>query len=135
MPSTGSRTIARELPDAVRNAIETQRVGGTYPVRASVVDPYLAFIRETLDQHPRLRATRIYQMARDRGYTGGVGQLRRAVARLRQRFHLGLKLPSGPESVAVTNDSPPGPTVDGLIVNEASGGVGGAVPPGFSVTV
>ena len=39
------------------------------------------------------------------------------------------------ESVAVTNDSPPGPMVAGLIVNEASGGVGGAVPPGFSVTV
>jgi len=39
------------------------------------------------------------------------------------------------ESVAVTNDSPPGPIVEGLTVNEASGGVGGAVPPGFSVTV
>ena len=82
-------TIARELgvhPDAVRNAIETQRLGGAYPVRASIVDPYMAFLRETLDQHPRLRATRIYQMARDRGYTGGVGQLRRAVARLRPQI-------------------------------------------------
>jgi transposase len=82
-------TIARELgvhPDAVRHAIETQRLGGAYPVRASVVDPYLGFLREVLDQHPRLRATRIYQMARDRGYAGGVGQLRRAVARLRPQI-------------------------------------------------
>jgi transposase len=82
-------TIARELgvhPDAVRHAIETQRLGGAYPVRASVVDPYLGFLREILDQHPRLRATRIYQMARDRGYAGGVGQLRRAVARLRPQI-------------------------------------------------
>jgi len=83
-------TIARELgvhPDAVRNAIEAQRLGlGGQPVRASIVDPYLAFLRETLDQHPRLRATRIYQMARDRGYTGSVGQLRRAVARLRPQI-------------------------------------------------
>src|SRR5512143_3274835 len=82
-------TIARELgvhPDAVRHAIETQRLGGAYPVRASIVDPYLAFLRETLDQHPRLRATRVYQMARDRGYTGSVGQLRRAVARLRPQI-------------------------------------------------
>jgi transposase len=82
-------TIARELgvhPDAVRHAIETQRLGGAYPVRASVVDPYLGFLREILDQHPRLRATRIYQMARDRGYVGGVGQLRRAVARLRPQI-------------------------------------------------
>jgi transposase len=79
-------TIARELgvhPDAVRNAVETQRLGGTQPLRASMVDPYLAFIRETLNQHPRLRATRIYQMARERAYTGSVVQLRRAVARLR----------------------------------------------------
>ena len=40
-------------------------------------------VRQTLDQHPRLRATRIYQMIRDRGYTGSVVQLRRSVARLR----------------------------------------------------
>jgi transposase len=82
-------TIARELgvhPDAVRNAIETQRLGGTQPMRPSMVDPYLAFIRQTLDQHPRLCATRIYQMARDRGYTGSVVQLRRAVSRLRPQF-------------------------------------------------
>jgi transposase len=79
-------TIAGELgvhPDTVGNAIETQRLGGAQPVRPSMVDPYLPFIRETLDQHPRLRATRIYHMARDRGYTGSVVQLRRAVSRLR----------------------------------------------------
>ena len=39
-------------------------------------------IGEFLDQHPRLRATRIYQMIRERGYAGSVVQLRRAVARL-----------------------------------------------------
>ena len=82
-------TIARELgvhPDAVRNAIELQHLGGALLLRPSVVDPYLDFIRQTLDQHPRLRATRLYQMARDRGYSGSVVQLRRAVARLRPRF-------------------------------------------------
>ena len=82
-------TIARELsvhPDAVRNAIETQRLGGAQSVRPSMVDPYLPFIRQTLDQHPRLRATRIYHMARDRGYTGSVVQLRRAVSRLRPQI-------------------------------------------------
>ena len=74
-------------PDAVRNAIEAQRLGlGGQPVRASIVHPYLASLREALDQHPRLRATRFYQMARDRGYTGSVGQLRRAVARLRPQI-------------------------------------------------
>ena len=43
----------------------------------------MEFVRQTLDQHPRLRATRIHQMIRERGYTGSVIQLRRAVARLR----------------------------------------------------
>jgi hypothetical protein len=37
-------TIARDLslhPDTMRNAIETQRLGGGQPVRPSKVDPYL----------------------------------------------------------------------------------------------
>src|SRR2546421_4368406 len=79
-------TIASELgvhPDAVRNAIESERFRSSKPLGASVVDPYIEFIRHTLDQHPRLRATRIYQMIRDRGYSGSVVQLRRTVARLR----------------------------------------------------
>src|SRR5947209_11393705 len=79
-------TIASELhvhPDAVRNAIESERFNRTQPLRASVVDPYLGFIRQTLDQHPRLRATRIFQMIRDRGYSGSIAQLRRAVSHLR----------------------------------------------------
>jgi transposase len=80
-------TIARELgvhPDTVRNAIDAQRLGGkVQPLRASLIDPYAEFIRQTLDQHPRLLATRIYQMVRDRGYTGSVVQLRRAVSRIR----------------------------------------------------
>ena len=82
-------TIASELgvhPDTVRNAIESERFHNTPPLRPSIVDPYADFIRQTLDQHPRLRATRIYQMARDRGYTGSVVQLRRAVAHLRPQI-------------------------------------------------
>ncbi len=79
-------TIARELgihPDAVRKAIVSDRFHRGQELRPSILDPYVAFVRQTLDQHPRLRATRIYQMIRDRGYAGSVVQLRRAVARLR----------------------------------------------------
>jgi transposase len=82
-------TIASELgvhPDTVRNAVESERFRSALPMRPSIVDPYADFIRQTLDQHPRLRATRIYQMARDRGYTGSVVQLRRAVAHLRPQI-------------------------------------------------
>src|SRR5215472_10506875 len=79
-------TIAQALrihPDTVRHAIESDRFHRAQTLRACLTDPYLPFIRQTLDQHPRLRATRIYQMIRDRGYQGGVIQLRRAVATLR----------------------------------------------------
>ena len=82
-------TIVSELgvhPDTVRNAIESERFRKTPPLRPSIVDPYADFIRQTLDQHPRLRATRIYQMVCDRGYTGSAVQLRRAVAQLRPQI-------------------------------------------------
>src|SRR4051794_1978224 len=73
-------TIAQALnvhPDTVRRAIEVERFQHAEPLRPSIVDPYLPFVREVLEQHPRLRATRIHQMIRDRGYTGSVEQLRR----------------------------------------------------------
>jgi len=79
-------TIAQALKvhaDTVRRAIEVERFQHAEPLRPSIVDPYLPFVRETLEQHPRLRATRLYQMIRDRGYSGSVEQLRRTVARLR----------------------------------------------------
>src|SRR5262249_23145157 len=69
--------------DAVRHAIESDRFHRGQTLRPSILDPYLEFVRQILNQHPRLRATRIYQMIRERGYTGSVVQLRRAVARLR----------------------------------------------------
>jgi hypothetical protein len=76
-------TIARELnvhPDAVRNAIESDRFHRTQSMRPCITDPYMEFVRQTRSQHPRLRATRIYQMIHERGYTGSAIQLRRAVA-------------------------------------------------------
>ncbi len=79
-------TIARELalhPETVSRAVETERFNSTKAVRPRATDPYIGFIRETLEKHPRLRSTRIFQMIRDRGYEGGVIQLRRVVAGLR----------------------------------------------------
>ncbi|MDQ2949858.1 MAG: hypothetical protein M3Y27_28640 [Acidobacteriota bacterium] len=41
-------TIARELnvhPDTVRHALESQHRGGAQPLRPSIVDPYVEFIR------------------------------------------------------------------------------------------
>jgi transposase len=72
--------------DTVEDAIEKDRFVVTpRPVRPSIVDPYKAFIRETLEQYPRLRATRIYAMVKDRGYTGSAVQIRRYVAKVRPK--------------------------------------------------
>jgi transposase len=51
--------------------------------RPSILDPYLPFLRDTLTQYPRLRATRLFEMVRARGYRGSVVQLRRLVHTLR----------------------------------------------------
>lgn len=79
-------TIASELsvhPDTVRQAVESHLFQRTSTLPPSKLDPYMDFVRQTLQQHPRLRATRIYQMIQQRGYSGSVVQLRRAVAPLR----------------------------------------------------
>jgi len=54
-------------------------------VRASIVEPYLAFITETLAKYPTLRASRLYAMVRERGYPGAPDHFRAIVARLRPR--------------------------------------------------
>jgi len=80
-------TIASALavhPDAVRRAIEVDRFCSTQSrPRPTAADPYLPFIRETLERYPRLRATRLHEMLRGRGYTGSAAQLRRVVRKLR----------------------------------------------------
>jgi transposase len=80
-------TIAAALGvhhDTVRAAIahdtNTMRRG---TCRASALDAYLPFIRDTLAQYPRLRATRLFEMVRPRGYSGSVVQLRRIVRTIR----------------------------------------------------
>jgi transposase len=79
-------TIAAELglhPDTVRRALDTDRFKRGPSNRRVLVEPYLDFINQTLEAHPRLRSTRIYEMIRGRGYTGSVVQLRRVVGTLR----------------------------------------------------
>lgn len=54
-------------------------------MRASIVEPYLAFIAETLAKYPTLRASRLYAMVRERGYPGAPDHFRALIARLRPR--------------------------------------------------
>lgn len=51
--------------------------------RAMRVDPYREFIAEQLRRYPRLTATRLYDMLKERGYTGGGRTLRRFVVQAR----------------------------------------------------
>jgi len=53
--------------------------------RASIIDPYLPFIRETLAQFPTLTAARLYAMVKQRGYPGGPSQFRQRISQLRTR--------------------------------------------------
>ncbi len=79
-------TIASELglhPDTVRRALETEAFNKSRTCAPRPHDPFLEFIEQTLKQHPRLRATRLFEMLRDRGYQGSISQLRRAIKPLR----------------------------------------------------
>jgi transposase len=80
-------TIAAELGvhrDTVALAVETERFTNVaYRPLAALLDPYKDFVRATLEQHPRLRATRLLQMIEGRGYAGSVWPLRRFVRQVR----------------------------------------------------
>ena len=53
--------------------------------RASLLDPYLDFITDTLEQYPTLTAARLYDMVKARGYPGGPDNFRHRIAQLRPR--------------------------------------------------
>lgn len=55
------------------------------PHRASLLDPFLPFVRATLEQYPRLCASRLYAMVRERGYPGGPDHFRHLLLHYRPR--------------------------------------------------
>jgi transposase len=55
------------------------------PPRPSQVDPYLAFILQTLEKFPKLTASRLYAMVRERGYRGSPDHFRHRIACHRPR--------------------------------------------------
>lgn len=82
-------TIAENV--GVHASVVTRVLGqaGVVPAvtmpRPSKVDPYLPFMRETLDKYPKLRASRLLQMVKARGYTGKCSRFREIVATIRPR--------------------------------------------------
>jgi transposase len=71
-------TVRRVLSQAGLDA-------GRVSLRPSMVDPYIPFILETLKEYPRLRASRLFEMVKTRGYPGKRDHFRTIVARYRPR--------------------------------------------------
>jgi transposase len=84
-------TIANQL-GRHHDTVERVLAHGGLPIakqtpRARLVDPYLPFIQETLAKYPRLRASRLWSMVKQRGYSGSKSAFRAIVSRLRPRRH------------------------------------------------
>ncbi len=87
----GPHTIARQLNvhhsvvDRVLSQAGLPKIERA--THASMIDPYLPFIIETLDKYPkpRLTAARLFHMARERGYRGSESHFRSRIAGLRPR--------------------------------------------------
>jgi transposase len=80
-------TVARQLGvhhTTVRRVLAAAgQAPGLDSARPSIADPFVALIRATLEKYPTLCASRLYAMARERGYAGGPDHFRHVVARYR----------------------------------------------------
>jgi transposase len=98
-------TIAREI--GVHHSVVTRvldRIGLKREVtkRPSRIDPFVAFITETLERFPDITASRVFGMVRERGYEGNPDHFRHLIQRLRKRKapepFLRLKVLAGEEA-------------------------------------
>lgn len=82
-------TLARQLGihhDTVRRVLTQSGIpAAEQSTRRSMADPFVPFIQDTLARYPTLRASRLYQMVRERGYPGRPDYFRAIVARHRPR--------------------------------------------------
>ena len=82
-------TIARQLHvhrDTVRRVLREHGAAPPgVPLRRSLVEPYRAFIGETLQKYPTLTARRLYDMVCERGYAGQASHFRHLVSTMRPR--------------------------------------------------
>jgi transposase len=81
-------TIATQLAlhvDVVKRVLGLGTPRPPSQLRPRMVDPYRELIDDTLRRYPKLLATRLYDMLRERGYRGSVRTLREHVAAVRPR--------------------------------------------------
>ncbi len=83
------RAVARRLGvhrKTVREALRSNRPPRrTGPGRGSIIDPYRGWILSKLEQYPELTATRLFQMLRERKFSGGYSVVKQCVRELRPR--------------------------------------------------
>ena len=78
-------TIVQQLglhEDTVKLAVDVDRFVARGNARPSALDPYVPFMRDTLERYPKLTGTRLHEMLRDRGYGGSAVQVRRKIRQL-----------------------------------------------------
>lgn len=81
-------TIARQLRlhhSAVERALARNGIVAHKRTRRLQVDDYLPFIHQILEKYPRLNATRLHYMVKERGYKGGIDHFRSLVRLLRPK--------------------------------------------------
>lgn len=82
-------TLARQLGvhhSTVRRVLaQAGELDAATSSRPRRIEPFIPFLQETLRQYPLLRASRLYQMVRERGYQGAPDHFRHLVALYRPR--------------------------------------------------
>lgn len=75
-------TIATQLGvhrDVVERVVGRDGFARKTVTRPSALDPFVPFMRETLERYPGLTGSRLHRMLRERGYQGSVIQVRRRI--------------------------------------------------------
>lgn len=82
-------TIARQL--SVHHSVVTRVLAkagipkARMTTRESIIAPFMSFIMETLEKYPTLTASRLHEMVRQRGYSGGADHFRYLISLYRPR--------------------------------------------------
>ena len=71
--------------DVVDRVLSRDGAGRPLLLRPSALDPYLVFVLETWEKYPRLGASRLWAMCRERGYPGARDHFRHMVMPFRPR--------------------------------------------------
>jgi transposase len=79
-------TLCRQLKlhrDTVRRVLAQAGIAPPLTARPSMIEPFVPFIQDTFARFPTLRASRLYRMVLERGYTGSADHFRHLMCRYR----------------------------------------------------